>query len=140
VSQIKKRQYNLAQKALSKNSPQKKIIQPIARVRKGVLRKEEQSSLDTELFKTAEGIIVTSDPNGDTAFYLTIKHEVFAHLNCRIQHTKKGLVATFAVKDQNLRRLLQSQSGHLRQHLEERGLKVAKVVVTMNDLDPHFQK
>jgi hypothetical protein len=140
VSEIKKRQYHLAQKALRKNSPPQKPVKPTAQVRKGVRRKNEPSPLDTKLFKTADDVIITTDPNGNTSFDITIKHEVFADLNCRIQHTQKGLVATFVVKDTNLRRLLQAQAGLLRQNLEERGLKVVTVVVTMHDRDLHFQK
>jgi flagellar hook-length control protein FliK len=72
---------------------------------------------------------VTSEADGATTFDLTLPDDLFENLHCQLTLRDHRLVATFRVADVNLRRLLEAEAGRLRARLEERGLKVAEIVV-----------
>ena len=81
------------------------------------------------LENTVESALLLATPEGEKSFEITIKDEVFHDLVCRISVEKRGVVATFIAPDTQVRRLLQAQTQQLRQKLEARGLKVAKLAV-----------
>jgi len=81
------------------------------------------------LEKTAQSALLLNSPDGNASFEIAFRDDVFEDLACCISTHDDGLVATFKVADQNLRRLLEAESGRLRVKLEDRGLKVKAVEV-----------
>lgn len=81
------------------------------------------------LQKAAKGARLIAEPDGSTSFDITFNDEVFDDLSCRITVTGDQIIAVFTVQDQNLRRLLEAESGRLRAQLEGRGLRVGEIRV-----------
>ena len=85
------------------------------------------------LEQTADTALLMNQPDGTASFQIAFRDEVFADLACTISRRSDGqIAAVFQVEDDNLRRLLEAETGRLRNNFEARGLKVAdiKVVVT----------
>ncbi len=98
-------------------------VRPSAPARRG-----PEAVSQERLEETAESLMLISDGEG-TSFDIAVRDEIFDELSCRITLKGGEVVATFRVRDQNLRRLLEAESGRLRAGLEERGLRVAAVHV-----------
>ncbi len=100
-------------------------------IRAGARRPAVEALPQDILESTAESALLVADPDGSTSFEVAIRDEVFADLACRITLRDDGLVATFRVGDDNLRRLLEAEAGRLRARLEERGLRVRAIEVVV---------
>jgi flagellar hook-length control protein FliK len=88
--------------------------------------------VSAELLATAaDSALLSTDDAGTTSFDIAFDDELFADLACRISVSQGRVVATFRVRDVNLRRLLEAETPRLRARLEERGLKVGEVRVEM---------
>ncbi len=81
------------------------------------------------LESTADSMLLVSEPDGSSAFEVSIRDDLFDELTCRISWRDGGLVAEFRAADVDLRRLLAAESGRLRVRLEEKGIRVAEVLV-----------
>ena len=80
----------------------------------------------------AKRAFLAENPDGTHGFQVEIKDELFDNLRCSINILEDGKVqALFHVQDDNLRRLLEAESGRLRAQLEDKGLKVSEVKVVM---------
>jgi hypothetical protein len=85
--------------------------------------------LDELLETTDDSLLVVTNPDGSTAFDISIRDDVFDELACRITLRDRHVTATFRVADANLRRLLEAEAGRLRARLSDRGLTVDEIVV-----------
>ena len=104
-------------------------------VRRGVaISRSEREDVPPE--DAAKRAFLAENPDGTHGFQVEIKDELFDNLRCTINLLDDGKVqAIFHVHDDNLRRLLEAESGRLRSQLEEKGLKVSEVTVVMGALE-----
>jgi hypothetical protein len=105
-------------------------------VRPSVRKKEadpEPSAASRMLESTARNAMIVEEPGGGTSFDITFRDDVFEDLACRITIHGERVIAVFRVQNQNLRRLLEAESGRLRAQLEGRGLRVEEVRVEVED-------
>ena len=92
---------------------------------------------EVPLDRTAKQVFLGENEEGAQGVSVLIRDDLFENLRCAIDVEADGRVkATFFVKDINLRRLLEAESGRLRDSLEARGLKVRAVAVVVEKLDP----
>ena len=100
-------------------------------VRRGIAVTREETE-DVPVEDTAKRAFLAENPDGTHGFQIEIKDELFDNLRCSINILEDGRVqALFHVQDDNLRRLLEAESGRLRSQLEDKGLKVSEVRVVM---------
>ncbi|MBN1960354.1 MAG: hypothetical protein JW841_05370 [Deltaproteobacteria bacterium] len=85
--------------------------------------------LDDLLQNTANSLLLVAEPDGATAFDISIRDDVFDELACRIAIRDHTVTATFRVADTNLRRLLEAEAGRLRAQLSDRGFKVDQIII-----------
>lgn len=90
-------------------------------------------AFDGLLESAADSLLLVTEPDGSTAFDISIRDDVFDELACRIRLREGHLSATFRVHDVNLRRLLEAELGRLRAALADRGLAVDDVSVAQDD-------
>jgi len=100
-------------------------------VRRGIaVTREESENVPVE--DAAKRAFLAENPDGTHGFQVEIKDDLFDNLRCTINILEDGKVqALFHVQDDNLRRLLEAESGRLRAQLEDKGLKVSEVRVVM---------
>lgn len=92
---------------------------------------------EVPLHRTAKKVFLGENEDGAQGVSVLIRDDLFENLRCTIDVESDGRVkATFFVKDTNLRRLLEAESGRLRDSLEARGLKVREVAVVVENLEP----
>lgn len=90
----------------------------------------QEPAWDPELMsKAAQGARMVEMGDGSFAFEIDFSDDVFEELRCRIAVQDGKLMAVFRVQNQNLRRLLEAESGRLRAQLEGRGLRVTEIRV-----------
>jgi len=90
---------------------------------------DEDADWQTTLNNTAQALQMVAEPDGSTAFEVTLRDDVLQDVTCRVAIREHRLTATFRVADVSLRRLLEGESGRLRARLEERGLHVEEIRV-----------
>lgn len=105
---------------------------PMVRKSAPPTRRAEAVSQDL-LEQAADTALLMTEGDGTTSFQISFHDDVFADLACTIAVRASRVTATFRVRDENLRRLLEAESGRLRVSLESRGLKVEDVRVVVED-------
>ena len=99
-------------------------------VRRGVSVSSPPVREEVPIEETAKRVFFGDTPDGGQGFQVLIRDEVFEDLRCSIDVLEGGGVrATFFVRDTNLRRLLEAETGRLRTQLEARGLRVSEILV-----------
>jgi hypothetical protein len=97
-----------------------------APVRRAVVLQPDAEAL---LSQTAETALLRTEDDGAMSFDVAFVDDVFVDLACTVSVHRGCATATFRVRDDNARRLLQAEAGRLRAGLEARGLKVKEVRV-----------
>jgi hypothetical protein len=88
-----------------------------------------QPDAEALLSQTAETALLRTEDNGAMSFDVAFVDDVFVDLACTVSVHRGRATATFRVRDDNARRLLEAEAGRLRTGLEARGLKVTEVRV-----------
>ena len=85
---------------------------------------------DDVLSNAADSAFFSKNESGEATFELMISDELFENLRCSITVGKGGVNAVFHVgSDQDLRRLLEAESGRPRASLEAKGLRSVTVSI-----------
>ena len=92
--------------------------------------KVETRAGDEVLSTAADSAFFSKNDAGESTFELMISDALFENLRCSITVGKGGVNAVFHVGgDQDLRRLLEAESGRLRASLEAKGLRSVSVSI-----------
>jgi len=102
-------------------------------VRPSVRAAEAAGELPALPEDAAGAAMFIAQPDGSSAFEVSLEVETLGPLRCQIVVAEDGVHATFFAGDVNLRRLLEAEAPRLRNALEARGLAVQAVRVAIEE-------